>query len=151
MNETQKGHIEARFMELEGGLIEGRGYAERARRAVGALVLLTMVAVAPIDLSAQAMNVSLESSRSVPAQTIEEGWEAGLRITSVTGASNGYWTVVMSSRSGYGVQSHSGTSSSWPSTFISEQWELGEVVTEVAYCNGTWLVVSSGGLDWDQQ
>ena len=151
MNETQKGNIEAKFMELEGRLLEGRGYAERARRAVGAFVLLTTVAVAPVDLSAQATNVSVRSSASVPAQAIVDAWEVGSHITSVTGASNGYWTVVMSSRSGYESQAHSGASSSWPETFIREQWDLGKVVTEVAYCNGAWLVVSSGGLDWLQQ
>ena len=134
-----------------GLLQQGRGYAERARRAVGAFVLLNTVAVAHVDLGAQATNVVMRSSTSVPAQAIVNAWEVGSRITSVTGASNGYWTVVMSSRSGYESQVHSGARSSWPETFISEQWDDGKVVTEVAYCNGAWLVVSSGGLNWPQR
>ena len=146
-----KGHIKARFKAFEGRLALEQGYSERAHRAVGAFVLLATIAVAPVDLGAQATNVSISTSSSLPAQAIEDGWEAGSRITSVTGASNGYWTVVMSNRSGYRGQAHSGTSSSWPSTFIREQWDLGRRITEVAYCNGRWHVVSSGGLDWVQQ
>ncbi len=138
------------YISIQGRLVEGRGYAECARRAVGAFVLLATVAVAPVDLGAQATNVSVRSSTSVPAQAIVDAWEVGLRITSVTGSSRG-WTVVMSSRSGYESQAHSGASSSWPETFIREQWDLGKYVTEVAYSNGAWLVVSSDGLDWPQQ
>ena len=151
MNATQKGHVEARFKELEGRLVERRRYAERACRAVGAFVFLTAIAMAPVDLSAQARNVSIGSSRSVPAQEIRDGWEEGLRITSVTGTSHGYWVVVMSSRSGYGTQAHSGTRSSFPSDFVSQQWNSGRSVTEVAYSNGGWLLVSSGGLNWRQR
>ena len=151
MNENQKSHLEAEFMELGGRLVERLEYVERVRGAVGAFVLLTMVALAPVDLGAQATNISINSSSSVPTQAIEDGWEAGSRITSVTGASNGNWTVVMSSRSGYTSQAYSGTSSSWPETFINQQWDLGKAVTEVAYGNGAWFVVSSGGLNWRQR
>ena len=127
----------------------GAGYVQHARRVVGVLTLLTLIVSGRVDMGAQATNVILRSSRSVPVQTIEGAWDEGARITSVTGA-NGYWTVVMSTRSGYGSQDHSGASSSWPRAFISEQWEAGRRVTEVAYSGGTWLVVSSGGVDWPQ-
>ena len=127
------------------------GCAERARRAVGALATLMALGVGHADLGAQAANATAGSGTSVPAQTIEDAWAEGSRITSVTGASNGYWTVIMSNRSGYGDQAHSGASSSWPRTFISEQWNAGKDITEVAYTNGAWLVVASGGLDSTQR
>ena len=128
----------------------GAGCAQHAHRVLGTLTLLTLIGIGRVDMGAQATNVILRSSPSVPAQTIKDAWDEGSRITSVTGASNGYWTVVMSTRSGYESQAHSGASSSWPRDFISEQREAGRTVTEVAYSGGAWLVVSSAGLDWPQ-
>ena len=87
----------------------------------------------------------------MPVQAIADGWEEGQHVTSVTGSSHGYWTVVMSSRSGYEDQAHSDPSSTWPSNFVRESWDGGKDITEVAYCNGTWLVVTSGGTNFPQR
>ncbi len=125
--------------------------AHLARRYCGVLAFLAAAGVATgVDLSAQATNVTVERSTSVPTTVIETGWEAGNAITSVTGASDGYWTVVMSDRSGYDGQSYR-SSTSWPRDFIREQWDAGNDITEFAYANGGWLVVSSAGADFAGQ
>ena len=109
--------------------------AHLARRYCGVLAFLAAAGVAAgVDLSAQATNVTVERSTSVPTTVIETGWEVGNAITSVTGASDGYWTVVMSDRSGYDGQSYR-SSTSWPRDFIREQWDAGNEITEVAYAN----------------
>lgn len=129
----------------------GPGQAHRARRLLGALTLLTVIGVVRVDLGAQATNAVLRVSTTVPAQTIRAGWADGRRITSVTGASDGNWTVVMSSRSGYESQTYRGPSSSWPQEFIRESWDADRDITEVAYCNDAWLVVTSGGTNFPRQ
>ena len=132
-------------------LQRGPGYAGRTRRTVGILALLTAVAVAPVDLGAQAANVIVRTSARVPPQAVTDAGDDGPRITSVTGASNGYWTVVMSSRSGYKTQAHSGSSPSWPRHFVRESWDAGMYITEVAYSNDAWLVVTSGAPSFQGQ
>ena len=132
-------------------LQRGPGYAERAHRAIGVLILLTTIGVLHVDLGAQAANVIVRTSARVPPTAVEDAGDEGPRITSVTGASNGRWTVVMSSRSGYKSQAHSGPSPSWPSNFVRESWDVGMDITEVAYCNDAWLVVTSGGPNFPNQ
>ena len=132
-------------------LQRGPGYAERARRAMGVLTLLTTIGVLHVDLGAQATNVIVRSSGRVPPVAVADADDEAPRITSVTGASNGNWTVVMSNRSGYKNQVHSGSSTSWPSDFIQRSWDAGLDITEVAYCNDAWLVVSSDGPDFPRQ
>ena len=126
------------------------GYG-RAHRALGILTLLTTIGALHVDLGAQATNVVIRTSDSVPPQTVTDAGDEGPRITSVTGASNGQWTVVMSSRSGYKNQAHSGSSPSWPRDFIRESWDAGLDITEVAYSNDAWLVVSSDGPNFGSQ
>ena len=128
----------------------GIGYGQPARHILGTLILLTTVNVVRVDLGAQAENVLVRGSAALPTQEISDAWDRGWHITSVTGTSHGYWAVVMSSRSGYASQAHSGATTSWPRDFIANERDAGRRITEVAYSNGRWLVVTSGGLDWPQ-
>ena len=123
----------------------GCGFLWRAAlRGWAILTVLGIGLMSGVGLSAQAKNESVRNSTEVPNGLIQTGWNNGWHVTSVTGASNGNWTVVMSSRSGYRSQSI-GWDSSFPGDFVRESWNDGKRITEIAYTNSTWLVVTSQG------
>ena len=128
-------------MTLMSSLTHSCRVIARATRWLCAL-LAVMVLMASVDLHAQAKNRWVKSTSSVPTDVIRRGWAKGWRVTSVTGASSGRWTVVMSERSGYSSQKV-GTGSTFPASFVRQSWNAKRAITEIAYANGVWLVVTS--------
>ncbi len=82
-----------------------------------------------------------------PNQAVEEGWNAGLRITSVAGEQGG-WNVVMSSGVP-GVQNVYGFDIDQAK--ISKSMEEGFRITAVAGWRNEWVVVMSSGTKLGQQ
>ena len=70
---------------------------------------------------------------------MQEHLNLGFHITDVA-YGGGVWAVVSSQVPSFGAQVYT-TSSSLPSTFISQNWNNGYDITELYYGNGTWVVV----------
>ena len=60
----------------------------------------------------------------------------------------GHWAVVMSTESGFSLQSWK-TSSQFPEDWVKEHWDKGYDITSVAYGGGLWGVVMSKQLRED--
>ncbi len=60
---------------------------------------------------------------------------------------NGLWAVVMSTGSDYGMQTWQ-TSYEYPDAFITEKWDEGYRISNLAYGNGLWAVVMSKGINY---
>lgn len=80
---------------------------------------------------------------------IKEYWDQGYRISSLAYGSSG-WTVVMSSDSGYTLQTYYYTEN-WPADWVDEKLSEGYRLTSFAYGNNMWTVVMSQGTSITSQ
>ncbi|MDE0001882.1 MAG: VWA domain-containing protein [Rhodospirillaceae bacterium] len=124
--------------------------SSRLRRIPAILATAIVCLLSPLELVSQARNETYQTMSEVPREFINESWDQGWHISSVTGTTTGYWTVFMSSRTGFEYQAYD-YESTFPRDFVREEWGKDNYITEVAYADGSWFVVVSGGTQFSSQ
>jgi len=84
-----------------------------------------------------------------PKQEIQNYWETGYKITSLTYANN-LWAVVMSAGVSWGKQSWV-TRKDFPQEYIKEKWGQGYDITHLCYGSGVWAVIMSENTGYEDQ
>ena len=93
---------------------------------------------------------SYRYGKDFPKEKIQELWDKNYHITNVTHDGND-WIVIMSGDTGINGQSwFTRASFSDFEKKVDEEWAEGNDITKVAYGNGLYLGITSGGLGWSQ-